>query len=79
MRKKFLSVYKEAQEKLKEGERASSDRVVRVFATSALDLASTRQIIIQGAYLSALQDPSLTNSPVETSILHQSIASSSIV
>jgi hypothetical protein len=48
MKKKFLSVYKEAQEKLKEEEKASASRLVRVFSTSALDLEPTQQIIIQG-------------------------------
>jgi hypothetical protein len=51
MMRKFLSVYKEAQERLKEEEKASGSRLVRVFTTSALDLESTQQIIIQGTYL----------------------------
>jgi hypothetical protein len=79
MNKKFLSVYKEGQKKLKDEDRATSGRIVRVFQTSALDLVSTQQIIIQGAHLPYTLGHLLIHCAVQTSILHQNISSSKMV
>jgi hypothetical protein len=47
MKKKFLAVYKDAQERLKETDKATN-RTVYVYPTSALDLHATRGIICEG-------------------------------
>ncbi|CAG8729389.1 16303_t:CDS:2, partial [Acaulospora colombiana] len=46
MKKKFLAVYKDAQEKLKDEDKATN-RTVYVYPTSALDLRATRGIICE--------------------------------
>lgn len=63
MKKKFLHIHKERQEILKEAGKASSHRIVKAFLTSALDLQSTREVVVQ----------------VETTILHDNLSSSNMI
>ncbi|KIM31397.1 hypothetical protein M408DRAFT_327621 [Serendipita vermifera MAFF 305830] len=63
MKKRFLSIYKEGLEKLKESEKASTSRIIKSFFTSALDLTSTREVIMQ----------------VESSILHDNLSNSKMI
>jgi hypothetical protein len=73
MKKKFLAVNKDAQDKMK-SERVPT-RFVRVFLTSVLNLEATRQIIIEGRHTSR-QTRVMANTPaVEESILGGNMAS----
>ncbi|CCA72164.1 related to guanine nucleotide-binding protein alpha-4 subunit [Serendipita indica DSM 11827] len=47
MKKRFLSVNKEAQSKIKLSSKSSVARLVRVFPTSVLDIEATSRIIVQ--------------------------------